>query len=348
MSSDNKPLTKEELNDLGNRVLNYFGGREQLQYYWKTTIGNEINELAISEFGISLYRMKQVVLGVLQIEDKTKEDVKLLKQKAWEARPEYTQEQVAEMNAKRKVTCRERYGVDYIQQSDIMKERSRATCFAKYGVYNINSWEELRRRKSELQKNRTEEENALIVAKREQTCIEKYGVKNPFQNEDIVAKCLATKEQRYGDVNYNNRSKAKDTCLERYGTEYYSQTADTLQRKKYRCYCVDDIYFDSYPELAIYMYYTYNKIPIKRTPVRLAYKFNNKIHYCFPDFQIAGQLVEVKGDHLYQKLLVPHTKDNAKFKCLMQNEVAIWTKSTYKSYIKWFEGQGFKKEDYLV
>ena len=99
MSSNNKPFTEADLASISVRVLDYFGSRENLQYYWKTTIGNEINKLALKEFGISLYRLKQVVVDYLQIEDKTKEDVKLLKQRAWKIRPAYTEEQVAAMSA---------------------------------------------------------------------------------------------------------------------------------------------------------------------------------------------------------------------------------------------------------
>lgn len=348
MSSDNKPLTKEELNDLGNRVLNYFGGREQLQYYWKTTIGNEINELATSEFGISLHRMKQVVLGVLQIEDKTKEDVKLLKQKAWEVRPAYTQEQVDTMYAKRKETCQRLYGVDNVFQSEEIKEKLRETCLQRYGAYNINSLEANKQAKSEYAKQRTKAERKVIREKCIHTNMKKYAVANPFQNSDIKAKCAETKLQRYGDVNYNNRAKAQDTCLERYGSEHFSQTQDALSAIKFRKYCIDDISFDSYPELAVYLYCIHNNISIQRNPVRLEYEFENKKHFCFPDFLIDKTLVEIKGDHLYKKMLAPDTVENAKLNCLTTHNVELWTIDKYKPYIVWFETNGFNKEDYLV
>ena len=169
MSSNNKPFTEADLASISVRVLDYFGSRENLQYYWKTTIGNEINKLALKEFGISLYRLKQVVVDYLQIEDKTKEDVKLLKQRAWKIRPAYTEEQVAAMSAKRKATCRAKYGADYIQQTDYMKSKSRATCFSRYGAYNINSTAESRQHKSELFKQKSAGELAELAEKRKST-----------------------------------------------------------------------------------------------------------------------------------------------------------------------------------
>ena len=348
MSRDNKPLTEEELNDLGNRVLNYFGGREQLQYYWKTTIGNEINELATSEFGISLYRMKQVVLGVLQIEDKTKEDVKLLKQKAWEVRPAYTQEQVDTMYAKRKETCQRLYGVDNVFQSEEIKDKIRGTCFQRYGAYNVNSLEENKQTKSERAKQRTKAERKAIIEKRRDTTLDRYGVRYIAQLSDCKIKSAATKLQRYGDENYNNRAKAQDTCLERYGAKHFTQTQEAMSKINFKRYYINDIYLDSYPELAVYLYCIHNNISIQRNPVRLEYEFENKKHFCFPDFLIGKTLVEIKGDHLYKKMLVPDTVDNAKLSCLTDHNVELWTIDKYKPYITWFETNGFNKEDYLV
>lgn len=348
MSSNNKPLTEVELSSLGNRILEYFGDKVQLQHYWKTTVGNDINKLAMKEFGISLYRMKQVVLGVLQIEDKTKEDVKLLKQKAWDNRPAYTSEQLDTMAAKRKETCQKLYGVDNVFQADIIKEKLRETCLQRYGVYNINSSEENRYAKAEQAKQRTKADWDLIAKKRAETNIKRYGVSNTSVLASIQAKAAKTKAKRYGDKNYNNRSKAQNTCLERFGTEHYSQTLEAITAIKFKKYYIDNIFFDSYPELAVYLYCKCNGIIIERNPIRLTYDFNGTKHYCFPDFRINGTLVEIKGDHLYKKMLIPETVDNAKLKCLLKHGVEIWTISKYKSYIKWFEEQGFNKEDYLV
>ena len=348
MSSNNKALTEKELLNLADLVLKYFGSIEQLQAYWKTTIGKEINELATKEFGVSLYRFKQVVLGILHIEDKTKEDIKLLKQKAWEERPAYTQEQINRMYAKRKETCRELYGVDNVFQAEEIKEKIRDTCLDKYGVANINSLETSKLAKSENFKRMLEEELTAISEKRKQTNLQRYGVSNPFISADFTEKALETKEQRYGDRNYNNRVKAKDTCLVRYGAEHFSQTLEFLNMSKFRKYYVDGLFFDSYPELAIYFYCINNKIPIKRNPVRLEYEFKNKKHYCFPDFIIDDKLIEIKGNHLYEKMLIPETVDNAKLKCLAKNDVEIWTIDRYRYYITWFEEHGLKKEDYLV
>lgn len=348
MSSNNKPLTAIELTNLAARILEYFGSIEQLQAYWKTTSGKDINDLALKEFGISLYRFKQVVLGTLHIEDKTKEDVRLLKQKTWEERPAYTQEQIDAMCAKRKETCQKLYGVDNVFQSEEIKERLRSTCFDRYGAYNINSTEENKQYKSKKFKQRSEEERGLIEEKRAQTNLQRYGVANPSQRKEVITKIFETKETRYGDASYNNRTKAKATCLDKYGAEYFAQTAEFINAAKYRKYCVENAFFDSYPELAVYLYCIHNNISVQRSPARFEYTFNNKTHYCFPDFLIDDTLVEIKGAHLFERMQVPDTVENAKLNCLIQHNVEIWTIDKYKPYITWFKEQGFKKEDYLV
>ena len=92
----------------------------------------------------------------------------------------------------------------------------------------------------------------------------------------------------------------------------------------------------------------YNNISIQRSPTRFEYTFNNKKHYCFPDFLIDNSLVEIKGAHLLEQMQVPNTVENAKLNCLTQHNVEIWTIDKYKPYLTWFKEQGFKKEDYLV
>lgn len=80
-------------------------------------------------------------------------------------------------------------------------------------------------------------------------------------------------------------NKAKETLKQRYGVEHPPK----------RLYCFDNIYFDSFPELALYLYAKENNEEIKRSPCTLKYTINGIEHDYLPDFLYNGQLVEIKG-----------------------------------------------------
>lgn len=92
----------------------------------------------------------------------------------------------------------------------------------------------------------------------------------------------------------------KYTCNEKYGPgidwpmqseEYHGKTKST--------YYKDDLRFDSSWELAFYIYHVDKEIPIKRLPKSFHYidKFG-KPHSYFPDFEVDGKFLEIKGKHL--------------------------------------------------
>lgn len=70
---------------------------------------------------------------------------------------------------KRRATCMDRYGVEYVTQSAEFKERSRLTCVDRYGVEHYNQTEEFKER-SRL------------------ACIERYGVEHSQQSPSIRQK----------------------------------------------------------------------------------------------------------------------------------------------------------------
>jgi hypothetical protein len=91
---------------------------------------------------------------------------------------------VEAMNAKRKATCLERYGVESVTQSEDMKAKSRETCQEKYGVDNPTQSPEIRE-------------------KTKKTCLEKYGVENPGQSPELQIKAEQTNLELYGVRRYN-------------------------------------------------------------------------------------------------------------------------------------------------
>lgn len=114
----------------------------------------------------------------------------------------------------------------------------------------------------------------------------------------------------------------------------------------FKPYIADGYYFDSFPELCFYLYHKQHNHNIIRSDKQLEYYYNNEKHYYLPDFELNGQLYEIKGDHLFEKLLQPNTLDNAKYQCMLQNNVIILQSQEYSKYEQWFIETGLNKADY--
>ena len=104
----------------------------------------------------------------------------------------------------------------------------------------------------------------------------------------------------------------------------------------FKLYYADNCYFDSFPELCFYLYHKHANHNIVRSNKQLPYSYNGKVHYYLPDFELDGQLYEIKGDHLFEKMQQPNTLDNAKYLCMLQNNVIVLQSNDYAKYEKWF------------
>ena len=348
MGVNNKPLTDIQIKKIIEQLLNIFDTVENIQKYWKTHSSKEIEIFSRENFDISYYLLRKIILEHLQLEDRTPQDSRLLKQNAWKTRPHYTEEQKLQMNTNRKKTCLEKYGVDNVSKVPEVIQKIKDTTLLKYGVTNINSLESNKQAKSLRMSQLTKEQKDAVIEKRKKTCLEKYGVENIYSCSDIIDKIKYIKQRRYGDPYYSNREKAKNTCLKLYGVKHFSQSYDWINSTKFKRYVVGDTYLDSLPELAVYLYCLQNDIEISRSPIRFRYSFNDSEHYCYPDFSISGSLIEIKGDYLYSKMKIPGTIDNAKLNCLLEHNVKIWDSARYNFYIEWFNTNGYKKEDFKV
>lgn len=99
-------------------------------------------------------------------------------------------------------------------------------------------------------------------------------------------------------------------------------------RKKYY---YNNIYFDSLPEVAVYVYYLDHHVNIVFEPRSFSFIYNDKIYKYIPDFEIDGKLVEIKGDHFFKKdgtMCNPfdHSQDElyeAKHQCMITNNIEI-------------------------
>lgn len=174
---------------------------------------------------------------------------------------------IAEYKTRFQQTNLERYGVDYLIKNKLIKEKARNTCQEKYGGIGVAS--------------------EFLKEKIKTTNLEKYGVENPFQAEEIKEKIKDTMLKKYGVPSYTQTEKYRNNLFEKYGA-YHAPT----NRYKYK-----NQYFDSFPELCLYMYCLENNISIIREPIELVFEFEGKSYHYYPDFKINNELVEIKGDH---------------------------------------------------
>jgi hypothetical protein len=118
-------------------------------------------------------------------------------------------------NEKWKKTCLEKYGVENVSQSDIIKKKKIETCLQNYGVpFSLQS------------KN--------VREKSKNTCLEKYGVENPLQSTQFKEKSKNTCLEKYGVAfvfqSKDVREKSKNTCLEKYGVENPLQSKEVIKK----------------------------------------------------------------------------------------------------------------------
>ena len=137
----------------------------------------------------------------------------------------------------------------------------------------------------------------------------------------------------------------------------YEKSKQLISKCKKHRYFISGKYFDSIPEAAVYIYYTDNNIPIKQEPIVFNYIFNGKTYKYFPDFEIDGKLVEIKGDYFFKSdctMCNPYNheedaKYEAKHQCGLKNNVEFWTSKDYSFAINYcvnkYGENWFKKEE---
>ena len=188
--------------------------------------------------------------------------------------------------------------------------------------------------------------NKIASSQRVQTL---YGVDNNFQRKEVQAQIKANNLSKYGVENQFQRQeikdKTKETLLQKYGVEYSSQSRE-IQSKAQTKYLYDGERFDSFPEVAVWVYAKDHGWEITREPTSFKYLFEEKEHYYFPDFCINGQLVEIKGLQFFKdkdptkQMINPYDSSRdaiteAKHQCALQNAVVIWTEADYAPYVEY-------------
>ena len=218
-----------------------------------------------------------------------------------------------------KWTMFKHYGVINVFQMEKVKQKSINTLKRKYGVINSSQ------RKEHWEK----------VSK---TSLEKYGTERPTQSQKVKDKQAQTNVKKYGTIsalqNKNVNKKTKETMFRKFGVEYSAQNKElrSKQRSKFK---YNEIKFDSSWELAYYIWLKDNNIEFEYQPEPLTYLYEQKEHKYFPDFKINNELIEIKGKNWLKLLLEKGTKQEAKYKCMLEHNVKIITDcSKYLQYIK--------------
>ena len=132
---------------------------------------------------------------------------------------------------KAKQTCKSKYGVENVMDSNLFRQKIKDTKLKKYRDSNYNN--RIQAVKTSFDLYGLDNYNNRLKAK--QTFIDLYGVDNPSKIEGISDKIKETKLKKYGDSNFNNRDLAKQTCIELYGFSNYNNRPKAKQTtlKKY-------------------------------------------------------------------------------------------------------------------
>jgi hypothetical protein len=186
-----------------------------------------------------------------------------------------------------------------------------------------------------------------------------------IKNSDYIKTTVKTKEYR---DNMSKSVKNSEKHKKSHNTPEYlknlsERTTKAIKEGKMSSkYKYDDILFFSKPEVAYYIWLKNHNIDFKYQNKTLTYEFDGKIKTYIPDFEVEGELVEIKGLHFFEdkdpnkKMINPYKRNDepekvkyrddlmeAKHQCMIKNNVKIITDFTiYMNYI--YENFG---ENYL-
>ena len=164
------------------------------------------------------------------------------------------------------------------------------------------------------------------LEKREKTYIKNWGVNNPSKVAEIQLKKEETLMKHY---NVKNPMHCKEIV-------------DKMHKK----YIYNNVYFDSQPELAFYIWLTDNKIDFIYHPeAEMWYTIVNskgiiEKHKYLPDFLIGNVYYEIKGGHFFNEKGEPYYRVKKefwweKFNMMKENNVIILKSEDYKPYIRY-------------
>ena len=232
-------------------------------------------------------------------------------------------------------TCMDRYGVRNGSCTKQAKDKRKEKALTKYGVDCIAKAPE-------------------IIEKQMRTKEKKYGCRGLLANPEIRRrasdKYYAKTGHRWWTGTKEWKEKCEVTSISEFGTTHFMKNPELRKSTRLR-YCYKGINFDSSWELAVYIWLVDHKVDFEYQPAEpeLAYTdFDGSTKRYCPDFKIMGQLVEIKGDNFFDKQGNPKLGKydwRAKFQCMLDNNVEVWTFRIIKPFIKYVESKYGK--DYM-
>lgn len=230
-------------------------------------------------------------------------------------------------------TNNKKYGGNAPICSEDVKEKTKKTNIEKYG----NEWQIASDdTKQKIESSFIKEYNSTsfmltdeFKVKSKESIYKKYGVDHIMHNRNIYDKMHNTMKEKYGVLH----ALQNDTLCEKAQVTYYEHFGE----KRLACvkYKYNNIYFNSSWELAFYLYCINKNIKIEREPRFFEYYFNGKKHKYYPDFRVPCGYVELKSDYLFDLMQKENTKDNAKYKCMLDNNISIFLEKDIKNIVDW-------------
>ncbi len=213
------------------------------------------------------------------------------------------------------------------------------------------------------QRNRTEEQKRITSEKLKERCRNR----SEEEKREMYRKMVETKrnwsdekkqkdhekrsknlKQRWANMSEEDYNKFKETCKNSYHTKT-EQHIDEINEKRHQARVnymknkpsYNGIYFDSMWEHDVYKYCIEHNIPIIREPTSIKYTHNNITKTAYPDFEIDGKLVEIKGKQFVNKdgtwsnpyLKVDDGFSEAKHQALLKNNVIIWYENDVDEFL---------------
>ena len=225
---------------------------------------------------------------------------------------------LSDHNEKTKQTCLKKYGKENVSQVPIIIEKKKQTTFQHFGVENPS-------------------QSPIVKDRKRATCLLHHGVVNPVYMANHMEKVIKTSLVKYNTTHPKKSVKVQEKWRKTWGRRTLEDFRNT-RVTAFKRYTYGGQSFDSSWELAVWIWaHDMGKL-IKREPVSFKYEFNHVQHIYVPDFDIDGQLIEVKGSQFFNKqgfMINPYDstqneKYEAKHQCGLQNGVQFWSEKELK------------------
>lgn len=205
--------------------------------------------------------------------------------------------QIDIVKEKKKKTFLDTYGVQNISQLDVVKEKKKKTSIEKYGVENVSQSNTVKeKKKNTFLKNYGVSHYFKLVDNIKNHNIVKYGVDNPLKNDEIKEKSKKTTIERHGGLGFQivNSLQAARTVIEK---KLYT---GLVSGDKPYVYLNNDITFDEY---LTRLKTNTQKVHCNKCHKEIAYDYEQPMYYrrcfeCYPTSGITSMLETELNEYL--------------------------------------------------